>query len=59
MKILVDAFGGDNSPIEVVAGTVLAVNERKGFTVELVGDEQKINQLLKEEQSLNKEAKEK
>lgn len=47
MKILVDAFGGDNSPIEVVAGTVLAVNERKGFTVELVGDEQKINQLLK------------
>lgn len=47
MKILIDAFGGDNSPAEVIAGTVLAVNERKGFTAELVGDEQKINDLLK------------
>ncbi len=47
MKILIDAFGGDNAPIEVIAGTVLAVNEKKGFTAELVGDEQKINDLLK------------
>lgn len=38
MKILIDAFGGDNSPQEVIAGTVAAVKERKGFTAVLVGD---------------------
>lgn len=46
MKILIDAFGGDNSPSEVIEGTVLAVNERKGFTAELVGDKEKIEELL-------------
>lgn len=48
MKILIDAFGGDNSPIEVIAGTVQAVNEKKGFTAELVGDKDKIEQILKD-----------
>lgn len=48
MKILIDAFGGDNSPLEVIAGTVLAVNERKGFTAELVGDRDKIQEILKD-----------
>ncbi len=48
MKILIDAFGGDNSPIEVIAGTILAVNERKGFTAELVGDKEKIEEILKD-----------
>ncbi|MBQ8427051.1 MAG: phosphate acyltransferase PlsX, partial [Clostridia bacterium] len=48
MKILIDAFGGDNSPVEVIAGTVLAVNERKGFTAELVGDTAKIQEILKD-----------
>ena len=38
MKILIDAFGGDNSPQEVIAGTVAAVKARKGFTAVLVGD---------------------
>ncbi len=46
MKILVDAFGGDNSPEEVVKGTVEAVNEKKGFTAVLVGKEKIINDLL-------------
>lgn len=46
MKILVDAFGGDNSPEEVVKGTVEAVNEKKGFTAVLVGKEKNINDLL-------------
>lgn len=38
MKILIDAFGGDNSPQDVIAGTVAAVKARKGFTAVLVGD---------------------
>lgn len=47
MRILIDAFGGDNSPNEVIAGTVLAINEKDGFTAELVGDAEKIQELLK------------
>ena len=31
MKILVDAFGGDNAPIEVVKGSVEALKENKDF----------------------------
>lgn len=46
MKILVDAFGGDNSPDEVVIGAIDAVNEKQGFDVVLVGDENKINSIL-------------
>lgn len=46
MKILVDAFGGDNSPEEVIAGTVLALNERKDFDVVFVGKEDVIKQVL-------------
>ena len=38
MRILIDAFGGDNSPQEVIAGTVAAVKAKKGFTAVLVGD---------------------
>lgn len=37
MKILIDAFGGDNSPQAVIAGTVAAVKSRKDFTAVLVG----------------------
>lgn len=40
MKILIDAFGGDNAPQEVIAGTVAAVKARKGFTAVLVGDKE-------------------
>ena len=29
MKVVVDAFGGDNAPLEVVEGAVLAVKKRK------------------------------
>lgn len=47
MKILVDAFGGDNSPSAVVKGAVEAINSKKGFNVQLVGDEAVISDLLK------------
>lgn len=47
MKIIIDAMGGDNGPIEVVKGTIDAVNEY-GVNIILVGKEDIIkNELLK------------
>lgn len=42
MKIIVDAFGGDNAPLEIIKGSMLAVEEY-GIDIILVGDEEKIN----------------
>lgn len=41
MNIIVDAFGGDNAPLEVIKGGALAVNDL-GVKVTLVGDEKVI-----------------
>ena len=41
MNILIDAFGGDDAPLEVIKGGALAVHQL-GVTVTLVGDEVKI-----------------
>ena len=46
MKVVVDAFGGDNAPLEVVEGAVLAVKRNKNLTVVLTGDENKIKEIL-------------
>lgn len=46
MKIIVDAFGGDNAPLEIIRGTMLAVKEY-GINAVLVGDEDKINNCVK------------
>lgn len=46
MKIIVDAMGGDFAPGVVIEGTVAAVREYE-IDVGLVGDEAKINSLLK------------
>lgn len=46
MKIAVDAMGGDHAPGVVIDGTLAAVKEY-GAEVILVGDEAKINPLLK------------
>lgn len=46
MKIIVDCFGGDNSPRAQVEGAINALNEKKGFGVVLVGDKEKINKEL-------------
>lgn len=48
MKIVVDAFGGDNAPRETVSGAVNALSEREGFKVVLTGKSDEINALLKE-----------
>lgn len=41
MKIIVDAFGGDNAPVEIIKGCRMAADEL-GYEIILVGDEQKI-----------------
>lgn len=46
MKILIDAFGGDHSPEEVIAGTVSAMEENKNFTAVFVGKKDVIENLL-------------
>lgn len=43
MKIIVDAMGGDNAPLEMINGSVMAVNEFDIDEIVLVGDENKIN----------------
>lgn len=47
MKIIVDAFGGDNAPLEVIKGSAMAV-ENLGVEVVLCGDERIIMQTAKE-----------
>lgn len=46
-NILIDAFGGDNSPEQIIAGAIDAVNERQGFNAVLVGKEDIIKEELK------------
>ena len=48
MKVVVDSFGGDNAPLEVVEGAVMAVKQNKDLTVVLTGDETKIREILKD-----------
>lgn len=47
MKIIVDAFGGDNAPLEIIKGSVDAHNEF-GYDIILTGDEDKIKACAKE-----------
>jgi len=54
MRVVVDAFGGDNSPEQIIQGTIDAVNEKDGFTAVLVGKEDIIKEELKK-YSFNKE----
>ncbi len=46
MKILIDAFGGDNAPNAVIDGTLDAIKEKEGFTAVLVGDKEKLESFL-------------
>ncbi|MBQ9790352.1 MAG: phosphate acyltransferase PlsX [Clostridia bacterium] len=49
MKIIVDAFGGDNAPVEIVKGAVEAVKKLSDVELILTGDEQAIKNILKDE----------
>ena len=49
MNIVIDAFGGDNAPLEVIKGSIKAHNDF-GVDVTLVGDEKKIKACAKKNQ---------
>lgn len=42
MKILVDAFGGDNAPLEIIKGCLLSLKENPDATVAMVGNKAEI-----------------
>ena len=46
IKIVVDAMGGDNSPVVNVKGVVKALNEMNDISIVLVGDEAQLQPLL-------------
>ena len=46
MKIVVDAFGGDNAPGAVVDGALLALQKRNDIEIVLTGDKEKLESLL-------------
>lgn len=46
MKIIIDAFGGDYAPSEIVAGAVKALNNNEKLNLVLVGDKDKITENL-------------
>ena len=48
MKIIVDAFGGDNAPLEIIKGCVDAVNEFDDLSIILTGDEAIIKRVMSE-----------
>lgn len=48
MKIIVDAFGGDNAPLEIIKGAVLARDQLVGVEPVLVGDEEEIRRVCAE-----------
>lgn len=48
MKIIVDAMGGDNAPLEILKGSMMAVDEFPIDEIVFVGDENKINTCAKE-----------
>lgn len=53
-RVVLDAFGGDNAPGEMIKGAVRAINDREDITVILVGKQEIIEQELSK-YSYNKE----
>ncbi|MCQ2556251.1 MAG: phosphate acyltransferase PlsX, partial [Clostridia bacterium] len=48
MKVVIDAFGGDYAPYEIVLGAVKALQENEKLKVVLVGDKDRIIELLQQ-----------
>ncbi|MBE7076905.1 MAG: phosphate acyltransferase PlsX [Clostridiales bacterium] len=48
MKIVIDAFGGDYAPREIVAGAVKALQANEKLELVLVGDKDKITEILQD-----------
>lgn len=49
MKIIIDAFGGDNAPKEIVKGAVMSANVYKDVNFVLTGNKEIIDKILMEE----------
>ncbi len=49
MKIVVDAFGGDFAPFEIVLGAIKALQANEKLNLVLVGDKDKITEILQEQ----------
>ncbi|MCQ2451258.1 MAG: phosphate acyltransferase PlsX [Clostridia bacterium] len=47
MRVVVDAFGGDNAPLQIVIGSAMA-HKSLGVSVTLTGDKEKIENIIKE-----------
>jgi len=47
MRVVIDAFGGDNAPLEIVKGAALASNENK-CDITLTGNKTEIEKIIKE-----------
>ncbi len=47
-RVIVDAMGGDNAPAEIVKGALLALEQRKDFSIVFTGDEALIGFELKQ-----------
>ena len=47
IKIVIDCYGGDNSPIVNIEGAIKAINELKDLSIVFVGKEDEINNSLK------------
>lgn len=50
MKIIIDAYGGDNSPSEIIKGSLLALKEKSDFDVVFVGKADGIESVLQSEE---------
>ena len=48
MRVVVDAYGGDNAPLEIVKGASLASNELN-VDITLVGNQKEIEEIIKKE----------
>ncbi len=48
MKVIVDAFGGDNAPLEVVYGALDALSKKKSLHIILTGDKVQLEEILKD-----------
>ena len=46
MKIVLDVYGGDNAPQEILKGAIDAINEKDGFQLVLVGKQGEIETIL-------------
>ncbi|MDD3862617.1 MAG: phosphate--acyl-ACP acyltransferase, partial [Clostridia bacterium] len=47
MKIIIDGYGGDNAPQEIIKGCVLAVNEIADLNLVITGKKNEIEKILK------------